>query len=76
MDNAEHTGSNRPNNKRCWRCGAPFFCAGGDGKGGCWCDKMPHVGWIAGAAKDCLCPECLQQTIAAAAASRKSTGPS
>jgi alpha-ribazole phosphatase len=50
--------------KHCGRCGADFLCGPAPGRASCWCDDLPHVGWIAGAAHDCLCPECLRAAIA------------
>jgi iron complex transport system substrate-binding protein len=55
--------------KTCSRCGAPFRCGPATGQDKCWCDALPSVGPIAGAASDCLCPACLQAAIAAKRAS-------
>jgi uncharacterized protein len=55
---------NRPSCvKRCERCGTEFLCGPAAGKDKCWCDDLPSVGPIAGAACDCLCPACLRAAI-------------
>ena len=50
------------------RCGRPFIC--GAATGHCWCFDLPKVVPIPGAAEGggCLCPNCLAEQVAAAAA--------
>lgn len=52
-----------PRRLACARCGAPFECRPG---GECWCAAEPYRLPLteAGAAEDCLCPECLRQAAA------------
>jgi hypothetical protein len=50
----------------CARCGVAFDCGLG---GECWCAAEPYRLPLPGAAtEDCLCPACLKQAAAAAAA--------
>jgi hypothetical protein len=55
--------------KNCSNCGKGFKCAAvseaanGTAELSCWCTELPHVGVVAGADQDCLCPECLNEAI-------------
>jgi Cysteine-rich CWC len=55
--------------KKCSNCGKDFHCgatrtdADGTEELTCWCTELPHVGVVAGADQDCLCPECLGKAI-------------
>jgi hypothetical protein len=56
--------------KNCSNCGKDFHCgatrgaADGTEELSCWCTELPHVGVVAEADQDCLCPECLGEAIA------------
>lgn len=50
--------------KSCSSCGASFGCGAQLPEGNCWCHDLPHVGLVAAADQDCLCPDCLAQAIA------------
>jgi hypothetical protein len=55
--------------KNCSNCGKDFHCgatrgaANGSVDLSCWCTELPHVGVVAGADRDCLCPDCLSEAI-------------
>jgi hypothetical protein len=58
-----------PRRLACARCGTPFECGRA---GDCWCAAEPYRLPLtqAGEIEDCLCPACLRQAAASAAASR------
>jgi hypothetical protein len=56
--------------KSCSSCGASFGCKANSAEGNCWCNDLPHVGLVAAADQDCLCPDCLAQAIAKLPASK------
>lgn len=53
--------------ENCSNCGKDFHCGAAREAGSeelsCWCTELPHVGVVAGADQDCLCPECLSEAI-------------
>jgi hypothetical protein len=52
----------------CARCGAPFRC-GRDDPAGCWCARLPALPRNRyDTAAGCLCEDCLQRALDAAAA--------
>src|SRR6266700_5279226 len=55
---------NQSKQKSCSNCGVSFTCGPAAGKGNCWCEELPHVSLVAGADRDCLCPQCLSEAIA------------
>src|SRR5712691_12829079 len=54
----------RSKQKSCSNCGLSFGCGPSAGKESCWCEDLPRVSLVGAAEQDCLCPECLRQTIA------------
>ncbi|MEW6304346.1 MAG: cysteine-rich CWC family protein [Verrucomicrobiota bacterium] len=56
-------GSDRSVTKHCPCCGAAFPCGPAAGQDHCWCFDLPHVGPVAGAEKNCLCPACLRTAV-------------
>ena len=52
------------NQKSCSNCAVNFTCGPTSGEQGCWCEALPHVSLVAGADRDCLCPQCLTEAIA------------
>lgn len=54
--------------KRCPRCHNSFSCGVSGPEQSCWCAALPHIMPLQAAGSDCLCPACLLQAIAQAAA--------
>ena len=53
----------RPMQKLCSQCAAPFECTQA---AGCWCAELPHVfAMPAPGGQDCLCPVCLRAKLEA-----------
>jgi len=48
--------------KTCEACGAGFHCGYAAGETTCWCATRPRVMTV-DAAKECLCPKCLDLAI-------------
>lgn len=56
--------------KYCQGCGAAFRCGEGGQDGACWCGDLPPVLPLLPAGGDCLCPDCLRETLRQAYATR------
>jgi hypothetical protein len=61
LDGARHLRHHRPVQTNCAQCGAAMTC---QPEGGCWCAELPRVP-VPTDAKECLCPDCLRDKIAA-----------
>jgi hypothetical protein len=60
--------------KSCSSCGQGFPCGPENDEERCWCDRLPHVSFVASEFQDCLCPKCLNEAIQKSDCNRNAIG--